>query len=132
MSKLIYIAGSITDDPDYYAKFSEADEALERSGYTALSPAWLPPEMDRSQYARIILSMIDSADAVLFLPDAEDSKGAQLEALYCDYIGKPVACRVEDLDPAIRNLYLTSQRSAVDVLENLKKGGRNNAGKKDT
>ena len=119
--KTVYIAGSITDNPDYYARFSEAETRLLESGYQALSPAWLPSGLDNTQYMRMCLAMIDSADAVLFLQDAEQSKGAKLEALYCDYVKKPVVRNIEDLDEAIRYLYLTSDASAVEILEEGKK-----------
>ena len=129
--KVVYIAGSITDDPDYHAKFTAAEAELTWSGYIALSPAWPPGGLTNGQYMKICLAMIDAADAVLFLEDAELSKGARLEALYCDYISKPVACRVSDLDYAIRSLYLTSNLSAVELLENLKKKkGAKNGNKK--
>ena len=38
---------------------------------------------------KICFAMIDVADEVYFLPDWEESGGAQLEKAYCDYIGKP-------------------------------------------
>ena len=45
MSKpTVYIAGKITGDPDYRAKFEHAAEVLTSVGYTVLSPAILPSE----------------------------------------------------------------------------------------
>jgi nucleoside 2-deoxyribosyltransferase len=127
--KTVYIAGSITDNPEYYARFTEAENKLLDSGYDALSPAWLPSGLDNAQYMRMCLAMIDSADAVLFLPDAEKSKGSKLEALYCDYVKKPIVRNIEDLDDAVRHLYLMSDAAALEALEEGKKRRSTNARK---
>ena len=44
---------------------------------------------------RINFAAIDSADAVLLLPDWCTSPGSSLEWMYCEYIGKPCS---EDYD----------------------------------
>lgn len=84
----IYIAGKITGDPGYREKFRKAAEELAKWGDTPLNPADLPEGMNPEDYMRICFAMIDSADAVIFLPDAKDSAGARLERAYCEYIGK--------------------------------------------
>ena len=84
----IYIAGKITGDPDYRAKFADAQRQIEAQGHTALNPATLPEGMEPKDYMRICFAMIDVADAVVFLPDAAESAGARLEMAYCEYIEK--------------------------------------------
>ena len=37
---------------------------------------------------RICFAMLESADTAAFLPDWEDSHGAQLEKHWCEYVGK--------------------------------------------
>lgn len=86
----IYIAGKITGDPDYAEKFNTAAREYENSGYIVLNPAMLPEGMLPSDYMRICLSMIDTADVVAFLPGYETSQGAQLELQYCLYTDKNV------------------------------------------
>lgn len=84
----IYIAGKITGDPKYRKKFKEAAADIARGGHIPLNPAGLPKGMRPKDYMRVCFAMIDAADVVVFLPDAEDSAGARLERAYCEYIGK--------------------------------------------
>lgn len=90
MSAKIYIAGKITGDPDYKAKFDAAAEEYKKKGYTVLNPSWMPQGMRPSDYMRICIAMIDTADVVAFLPGYERSAGAQLELQYCFYVDKDV------------------------------------------
>jgi nucleoside 2-deoxyribosyltransferase len=88
--KVVYIAGPITGVKNYWEAFERAEDDLLGLGYIPLSPAHLPEGMTNEQYTRIDFAMIDSADAVLFLENFEDSPGARLEHEYCKYTGKPV------------------------------------------
>ena len=90
MATKIYIAGKITGDPDYKAKFEAAAEAYKKEGYTVLCPSWMPAGMQPADYMRICFAMIDTADVVAFLPGYETSPGAQLELQYCLYTDKSV------------------------------------------
>lgn len=93
MKQKAYIAGKITGDSEYRKKFASAQEELERQGYIALNPALLPEGMSPSDYMRICLAMLDTADVAFFLPGWMDSEGAKLEWQYCEYTRK-TACRV--------------------------------------
>lgn len=84
----VYIAGPITGVPEYWVPFDAAAEELMAKGCVPLSPATLPEGLTRAQYMRMCFAMIDSADAVLFLPGWENSAGARLEREYCNYIQK--------------------------------------------
>lgn len=86
----VYIAGKITGDAEYYAKFALAERRIRDAGHAVLNPAKLPGGMRREDYMRICFAMIDVADEVWTLPDAYMSEGALLEIQYCNYIGKPV------------------------------------------
>lgn len=90
MDKKVYIAGKITGDPDYQEKFLKAAGFVQYVGKDIpLNPATLPLGMWLADYMRICFAMIDVADVVVFLPDYQDSDGAWLEFLYCEYVGKP-------------------------------------------
>ena len=84
----VYIAGKITGDPNYWEKFQWAQEDLEGQGFVVLNPAELPEGMRPADYMRVCFAMMDSADLVAFLPDYKESRGAQLEWTWCQYVGK--------------------------------------------
>lgn len=86
----IYIAGKINGDLGYSTKFARAKFALVAEGRTVLNPANLPEGMATADYMRICFAMMDSADAVAFLPDYTESKGAMLEHAWCEYTGKEI------------------------------------------
>ncbi len=101
--KKLFISGPITDTPFYWRDFEEARDFYEAEGYAVMNPAELPVGMSNADYARICLSMIDSADEVAFLPGWHESVGAKLEHDYCYYIRKPVRLYSDDLDRSERN-----------------------------
>lgn len=86
----IYIAGKITGESNYKAKFKEAEHKLKAEGHIVLNPAELPEGMAKEDYMRICFAMIEVADKVCFLPGWYGSDGARLEYDYCTYIGKLV------------------------------------------
>lgn len=92
----VYLAGKITGDPNYREKFAEAAKKLEeRAGVTVISPAVTPEGLKKADYMRICFAMLESADTAVFLPDWEDSPGAQLEKHWCEYVGKKMVFLME-------------------------------------
>lgn len=86
----IYIAGAITNDPLYKAKFEGAEAAFTKGGHIVLNPANNPRGLTNAEYMRIDFAMIDAADLVYFLSDSSQSEGARLERAYCHYTGKEI------------------------------------------
>ena len=79
----IYIAGKITDYPQYKTRFAKAEAMLKESwGAVVLSPHRLPKGLDWSEYMHICYSMIDVSECVFFLNNWQDSKGARKEFAY--------------------------------------------------
>lgn len=92
----VYLAGKITGDPNYREKFAAAAKKLEeRAGVTVISPAVTPEGLKKADYMRICFAMLESADTAAFLPDWEDSPGAQLEKHWCEYVGKKMVFLME-------------------------------------
>ncbi len=92
----IYIAGKISGDPNYEAKFKAEADNLEEQGHIVLNPATLPPGLTPEDYMKICFAMIDAAELVVFLPDWINSGGAMLEHTYCGYTGKRIEHIRED------------------------------------
>ena len=53
----IYIAGKISGDNDYRAKFNQAKNKLKKLGYIVLNPAELPEGMKPADYMDICFSI---------------------------------------------------------------------------
>ena len=87
----IYIAGKITGDRKYRAKFREAAKSLEALGHVVLNPAILPAGLAEQDYMQITLAMLNAADLAVFLPDYQESAGAMIEWAWCKRAGKDCA-----------------------------------------
>jgi nucleoside 2-deoxyribosyltransferase len=80
MKERIYIAGKITGDPDYQAKFAHAARVIEILGHIPVSPAVLPPVgFSWESYINMTTAMLDECDSVCLLPDWRESRGAMYE-----------------------------------------------------
>ena len=86
----LYIAGKITDNPDYKQQFKEAEEYLKQKGHTTMNPAVLPAGFEHHQYMEICYKMIDACDGIYLLRNWQDSKGAKMENEYARKNGKTI------------------------------------------
>lgn len=82
-TKTVYIAGPVTNDPDYKWKFARAQVRLERKGYEVINPvnlaAALPSTFTWKQIMEVCLAALSQADEAYFLDGWEESNGATLE-----------------------------------------------------
>lgn len=84
----VYIAGKITGNENYKAEFAEAEEKLRDLGHIPLNPAVLPEGLEKADYMRICLAMLDSADAIAPLLSWTSSDGAAIELSLARYTDK--------------------------------------------
>jgi hypothetical protein len=76
----VYIAGKISGDPDYRAKFNRARRMLTDLGFRpVINPAELPDGISYERCMKICFAMLDACEAVAFLPNWRESKGAVRE-----------------------------------------------------
>lgn len=97
-----YIAGKITGEDDYKNKFKQAEEVLARLGHSVMNPASLGnyPEFSWQDYMFICKAMLMKCNAVLFLPDWADSKGATEEHTQALLNNLAVYYDISDVPPA--------------------------------
>lgn len=89
-----YLSGPMTGLPDYNRPaFDEAAKNLREEGYAVFSPAEVGPRdktMARSWYMRKDIQALLHSDAVMMLPDWDQSEGAKLEFEIAKQLELPV------------------------------------------
>lgn len=85
-----YIAGKITGNPDYKEQFAEAERGLKEKGHSVMNPAWIQEgaEFTWSDYMMVTSEMQMVCEAVLFLENWTESKGAQWEFLVANKVNQ--------------------------------------------
>lgn len=90
----IYISGKVTGTTDYLTRFGNAEARLSQEGYTVINPARVLDELPKDTtwrgYMLVALAMLLQADAVYMLSGWETSKGADIERLLAEYMGKEI------------------------------------------
>ena len=86
----VYIAGKITGNGRYREEFAAAERKVRAMGHIPLNPAALPEGMEPTDYMRICMAMLDSADAIAIMGNWTESTGARIEFAYAQYVNKKV------------------------------------------
>lgn len=97
--KVVYILG-----PFEYKRglddYEAVEDMLTDMGYETISPVLIPEGLDKAKHNRIAVAMIDSADAVVVLPDWRTSQTAVAEHHLALCFDKPlVEVKEKDHDP---------------------------------
>lgn len=85
----IYIAGAITDNPNYRVQFKAAEERLKAAGHTVINPCKNEGFTYR-EYINMGLCELMHCDAIYLLRGYENSTGATLEHDYARTVGLEV------------------------------------------
>lgn len=92
----IYIAGKITglDPEDALAEFERAENLVLIAGHTPLNPMRLVEQAEGREYgeqlADALTILLTQAEAVFFLPDWRDSRGATIERFIAKTLNIPM------------------------------------------
>ena len=93
---LVYLSGPMTavGPPTYnYPAFNEAARVLRGLGFDVINPAETAggiTHLPKETFMQIDLGYVQAVDAVVVLPRWWRSKGAILETLTCEALGRPV------------------------------------------
>ena len=94
----VYVAGPITNTPDYKQYFAAAEKRLRDAGHVTMNPAVLGYGFTHSEYMHVCFAMIDVCDAVYMLDGWQDSKGACMEYEYALKAGKIIMFEGEGME----------------------------------
>lgn len=94
----VYIAGAITNDPEYKKKFKDAEKDLRLRGHDVVSPIYHSGPTYKD-YLIQGLAALSGCDAVYLLPDYTVSPGAQLELRLATLLGIKVLYVSPPADP---------------------------------
>lgn len=117
--KIVYLSGPISGRPyyEYQDEFREWETICENNGLVVLNPAKNPKGLTAADYMRISLAQVEAADAIVLLPNWQNSKGAKIEKAYAEYIGKRVFfCKFASVD--------STKERFCPVIEEAEDGGQ--------
>jgi hypothetical protein len=112
--EVAYISGAISSDPNYKAKFADAEMVLDHLGYVVLNPTSTPLGLNYDEYMRIDLLLVEIADTLVMLPDWMQSDGATLEHDHAVKLGK----RIIDYKGISTQSSLACKKRWLDYLKN--------------
>lgn len=112
----VFIAGKISGDPAYRRKFRTAENALRSCGFSVMNPARLGnyAAFTHRDYLHITRAMLERCDAVVLLPDWQESSGAKEEAAYAETLGKHVYSGVNELIQTYVGAFNCARRTAPE------------------
>jgi len=85
----VYIAGSITNNPNYINDFAEAELFFKERGHAVINPI-KNLGFDYKDYIDMGLCELMKCDAICFIENTDNSKGTNLEMMYAMVTGMKI------------------------------------------
>ena len=111
----IYIAGAITNNPNYVEQFAAAEKKLIAEGYAVINPV-KNSGFTYPEYIDMGLNELMRCDAIYMLKGYENSQGAKLELMYAVTTGKKVFS-----EGAIANIDIGGKKVKTITIDELTK-----------
>lgn len=129
MSK-VYIAGAISSDPDYKAKFDLAEKFLIEKGHAVIKP-YKNLGFEYKEYIDMGLCELMKCDTIYLLEGWEHSQGAKLELQYAKTVGLTVMFSITSRKTARHLMYSNAKAIVIGIDWNLPKYNDNDYGDYD-
>lgn len=85
----IYLSGSMSHNPSHAIDFLNARRRIEAAGHTVFDPTDSPPNLTHTEYMRLDLAQLPLCDAICYVNDISESKGAFIEQIVAAVCGIP-------------------------------------------
>jgi hypothetical protein len=93
---ITYIAGLITNTPNYRANFATVEAKLKTRGDIVFNPSTLPEGLDWDAYMPICYAMMDACNTIYLIHGWIQSKGAKMEYEYAVAKGMKIMIESEE------------------------------------